>query len=179
MAMIGSSCFTSRLLFLFHLLLVGASAFADDDFTFVVPMYSHEFRLGTSNATVVESVNLYPNSTLPGFGNIIVLDNSLRVGDDPNSTVIGRFQGVLVFADMSINSSLSAGNLVFTGGEYNGSSIAFFGVFQSFAGSVRSIIGGTGRFGLATGYLVNEPIVYTSPTTLYSLWTAYVKLPPR
>lgn len=174
--------FSSSYRLLILLLFVGATAssFAGDDyFTYVVPFYSHERSLGATNATVVESVDLHRDTPRSlGFGNIIVLDNPLRVSADPNSTLIGRFQGIVVFADMSINSTLSAGNLVFDGGEYNGSSLAFFGVFQTGTGSVRSIIGGSGRFGMATGYLVNEPIVYTSPATLYSLWTAYVKIPP-
>ncbi|XP_074563706.1 dirigent protein 2-like [Curcuma longa] len=172
--------FSSSYDVLILLLFVGATvASAGDDFTYVVPFYSHERSLGSTNPTVVQPVDLQPDSPRPGFGNIIVLDNPLRVSADPNSTLIGRFQGIIVFADMSINSTFSAGNLVFTGGEYNGSSLAFFGVFQTGTGSVRSIIGGTGRFGMATGYLVNDPIVYNSPTTLYSLWTAYVKIPAK
>ncbi|XP_074563707.1 dirigent protein 2-like [Curcuma longa] len=172
--------FSSGYNLLILLLFVGAAvAFTGDDFTYVVPFYAHERSLGATNATIVQSVNLNPESPRPGFGNIIVVDNYLRVSADPNSTLIGRFQGIVVLDDMSINSTLTAGNLVFIGGEYNGSSLAVFGVFQSWTGSVRSIVGGTGRFGMATGYLVNEPIIYNSPTTLYSLWTAYVKIPAR
>ncbi|XP_074563708.1 dirigent protein 22-like [Curcuma longa] len=172
--------FSSSYNLLILLLFVGATvAFAGDDFTYVVPFYAHERSLGATNATVVESVDLQPDSPRPGFGNIIVVDDPLRVSADPNSTLIGRFQGILVFADMSINSTFSAGNLVFIGGEYNGSSLAFLGVFQTATRSVRSIIGGTGRFSMAAGYLVNEPPIFSSPTTLYSFWTAYVKIPAK
>ncbi|XP_042400590.1 dirigent protein 2-like [Zingiber officinale] len=88
--------------------------------------YFLERVAGSPNATGVVSVNLHPESPAGGFGNIGVINNILLEEPEPSSSVIGRAQGLTVFSDLAGLSITTALNLVFTAGEYNGSSLAMF-----------------------------------------------------
>ncbi|XP_042420919.1 dirigent protein 1-like [Zingiber officinale] len=120
--------------------------------------YNHERILGSGpDATVVYAVERTSSTSGAGFGNVIVYDNLLRAGVEPDSPIIGRNQGMGVGSSLAENSGLTNFQLVFTAGKYNGSSLALQGLFPvAPLGTVfeRAITGGTGKFRLARGYLL-------------------------
>ncbi|KAG6499295.1 dirigent protein 2-like [Zingiber officinale] len=119
--------------------------------------YNHERVLGSGpNATVVYAVERRGSTSGAGFGNLIVYDNLLRQGVEPDSPIVGRNQGMGVGSSVAENSGLTILQLVFTAGEYNGSSIAVQGLVPVAPLQTlfeRAITGGTGRFRNARGYL--------------------------
>ncbi|KAJ3696718.1 hypothetical protein LUZ61_000423 [Rhynchospora tenuis] len=111
-------------------------------------------------------VHLLPNRTevlvaksdipVPGsfynFGSIVVLDNLITEGPENTSYPLGKTQGV-----MSVMNSLTvvwAANIVFTSGQYNGSSLAILGP-DDITQPIRelAIVGGSGYFRMAQGYI--------------------------
>ncbi|KAJ1690677.1 hypothetical protein LUZ63_014832 [Rhynchospora breviuscula] len=111
-------------------------------------------------------VHMLPNKTevlvaksdipVPGsfynFGSVIVLDNLITEGPENTSYPLGKTQGV-----MSVMNSLTvtwAANIVFTAGQYNGSSLAILGT-DDITQPIRelAIAGGSGYFRMAQGYI--------------------------
>ncbi|RRT65121.1 hypothetical protein B296_00010815 [Ensete ventricosum] len=135
------------------------AASADDKFTHL-HFYFHEKDSGP-NATLVTAVEPPKNSTT-SFGSIVVYDNVLRERDDPASALIGRAQGIGAITALDGGSGLAAMNLVFTAGEYNGSTLALLGRFVAGAVSERGIVGGSGRFRLARGYSLSKVVSSTT-----------------
>lgn len=122
-----------------------AEAAADDKFLHI-HCYSHD------NEPVL-SVNLHRNDS---FGNILVFDNVLREGIDPGSPALARPQGMGVFSDLTGAYIFTTYTVTFTAGEFNGSSFNVFGLTSTTGVSDRSIVGGTGRFRGARGYVLTE-----------------------
>uniref|UniRef100_A0A0D9WUM9 Dirigent protein n=1 Tax=Leersia perrieri TaxID=77586 RepID=A0A0D9WUM9_9ORYZ len=92
-----------------------------------------------------------------GFGDTTVIDDALTETSSPTSTELGRAQGFYMVASQS-SSSLTLMvciNLYFTSGDNNGSTIAVMGHDDAMA-AVRelSVVGGTGKFRMATGYVL-------------------------
>ncbi|KAG6519721.1 dirigent protein 1-like [Zingiber officinale] len=139
--------------------------------------YNHERVLGSGpDATVVYAVERRTSTSGAGFGNVIVYDNLLRESVDPDSPIIGRNQGMGVGSSTAEDSGLTNFQLVFTAGEYDGSSLAVQGLFPvAPLGTLfeRAITGGTGRFRSAGGYLLTREIRSTN-TTLTAQLDAYV-----
>lgn len=134
-------------------------------------LYLHEINIGVPNSTMVDSVDRgSPN----GFGDVFVYDNVFRAGVDPSSALLGREQGLGVGSNMAAFSGLTALEFIFTAGEYNGSSFAVFGRVTVGAPSDRTIIGGTGRFRMARGYILGCVAAATNTTTVWEL-DAYIK----
>ncbi|CAD5189522.1 unnamed protein product [Musa acuminata subsp. burmannicoides] len=160
------------------LLLSAAIAFVDgssvdpsgEKFTHV-HFYFHETRSGP-NTTVANYKNL---TSTPSFAYIGVFDNYLREGTDPSSTLLGRAQGVGVFAMPEGRSGLlTATEFVFTAGKYNGSTLTMMGMYAA-AGEVdRSIIGGSGRFRMARGYSLSK-VISIDDLRLVAKFDLYVK----
>ncbi|KAG6534951.1 hypothetical protein ZIOFF_008865 [Zingiber officinale] len=140
--------------------------------------FQHERILGTPNATVVLSVNADNSGLATGFGNIVAYDNALRETTDLRAPIIGHSQGLGIGSDRSGASGFTVFSMVFTGGKYNGSSLDIQGIFISQplleTVSERAIVGGTGRFRGARGYLLSKEIVLT-PETLTGQLDAYIK----
>ncbi|EEF47713.1 dirigent protein 22 [Ricinus communis] len=88
------------------------------------------------------------------FGSIFVIDNPLTVSPDPNSTVVGRAQGIYAMSsqqkEFSLLMTLTYG---FITGPYNGSTFSVVGR-NPVMSEVREmpVVGGTGIFRLARGY---------------------------
>ncbi|KAG6539265.1 hypothetical protein ZIOFF_004427 [Zingiber officinale] len=139
--------------------------------------YNHERILGSGpDATVVYAVERTSSTSGAGFGNVIVYDNLLRAGVEPDSPIIGRNQGMGVGSSLAENSGLTNFQLVFTAGKYNGSSLSLQGLFPvAPLGTVfeRTITGGTGKFRLARGYLLTTE-VHATNTTLTGQLDAYI-----
>ncbi|KAL3636971.1 hypothetical protein CASFOL_019270 [Castilleja foliolosa] len=86
------------------------------------------------------------------FGLVCVVDDPLTVDPNPSSEMVGRAQGTVAYADLNEEAIHVSLTFVFTGGEYNGSSLTMVGrnalsnVFRR-----MPIVGGTGAFELAQG----------------------------
>ncbi|XAR72725.1 hypothetical protein NMG60_11019461 [Bertholletia excelsa] len=86
------------------------------------------------------------------FGALYVMDDPLTVGPEPNSTLVGRAQGIYASADQEERGLLMTLNLAFTSGKFKGSSLSVLGR-NSGLNNYREmpIIGGSGVFRLARG----------------------------
>ncbi|XP_042516860.1 dirigent protein 23-like [Macadamia integrifolia] len=126
-----------------------------------IQFYMHDV-VGGSNPTAVRVASRSANVTglessdpiAAMFGSTFVMDNPLTVTPDPNSTLIGRAQGIYAMAsqkdEFSLLMTLTYG---FTTGQYNGSSFSVIGR-NPVMRKVREmpIVGGTGIFRFARGY---------------------------
>ncbi|XP_078172953.1 dirigent protein 11-like [Carex rostrata] len=132
--------------------------------------YFHEILSGP-DATVMTVVKA-PNTDSFTFGAIAVIDDMLREGQDENSTLIGRAQGIVgvVGRDESLETVL---NFIFTEEKYNGSTLAVYGRIMRDAAIERAVIGGTGMFRLAKGYSLAKPVL-TYATKLVYEFDVYV-----
>ncbi|XVE67125.1 hypothetical protein DITRI_Ditri08aG0135500 [Diplodiscus trichospermus] len=85
------------------------------------------------------------------FGLIFVMDDPLTERMNPTSKELGRAQGLYAFSGRDELSLLMAFNLVFTSGEYNGSTLTVLGRNPAVPHREMPIIGGSGVFRLARG----------------------------
>ncbi|XP_055961145.1 dirigent protein 23-like isoform X2 [Mercurialis annua] len=95
-----------------------------------------------------------PDPIAASFGSIFVIDNPLTVSPEPNSTVVGRAQGIYAMSSQKDEFSLLMTlTYVFITGRYNGSTFSVVGR-NPVMSEVREmpVIGGTGIFRLAQGY---------------------------
>ncbi|KAL5707758.1 hypothetical protein ACHQM5_018620 [Ranunculus cassubicifolius] len=140
-------------------------------------VYDHNSRIGTPTGFVITPA---PNTTgVPSntaFGALTLVDNPLTSGLDLNTTHVGRIQGLMASAGKDKIALYSAFNIAFTIGKYKGSTISIHGR-NNIKASVREfpIIGGSGRFRLATGYAELRTVLY-NPATNDALiqYTLYV-----
>ncbi|KAA8542589.1 hypothetical protein F0562_023741 [Nyssa sinensis] len=123
-----------------------------------IQFYMHDI-VGGPNATAVRvagrSSNFSGSDPIAAvFGSIYVMDNPLTTTPRPNSTVIGRAQGIYAMSsqqgEFSLLMTLTYG---FISGPYNGSSFSVVGR-NPVMKEVREmpVVGGTGLFRLARGY---------------------------
>ncbi|KAJ4810825.1 Dirigent protein [Rhynchospora pubera] len=132
--------------------------------------YFHEkYRGENATSNVVATLNR-PNST---FGNIVVFDNPLRAGPESNSKLIGRAQGTAFRSSFSEESALAAITLLFSEGEFNGSSISLIGLVDGSGSADRTVVGGSGHFRMAKGYVLTK-IVNSTAVSLMAQYDAYI-----
>ncbi|KAF3329307.1 dirigent protein 2-like protein [Carex littledalei] len=132
--------------------------------------YFHEkYRGENATSNVVATLNR-PNST---FGNIVVFDNPLRAGPESNSTPIGRAQGTAFRSAFAEESAMAAITLLFNEGEFNGSSISVIGLVDGSGSADRTVVGGSGRFRMAKGYVLTK-IVNSTAASLVAQYDAYI-----
>ncbi|KAI3683655.1 hypothetical protein L1987_84167 [Smallanthus sonchifolius] len=98
------------------------------------------------------------------FGDVVVIDDPLTVGPEPNSKIVGRAQGIYAGASLSEIRLLMTLNYVFVEGKYNGSTLSILGSNPVFS-KVREmpIVGGSGLFRFACGYALAK--TYSFNTT--------------
>ncbi|CAI0445166.1 unnamed protein product, partial [Linum tenue] len=111
--------------------------------------------LNPSAIKVAESRDTWKSLTL--FGSLMMANDPLTEGPDPNSKLVGWAQGLYGSAsqhDIGLIMALSFG---FVDGDYSRSSVSVLGR-NSAASRVRemSVVGGTRVFRLARGYAVAE-----------------------
>ncbi|CAN6283133.1 unnamed protein product [Urochloa humidicola] len=165
--------FHRAMLLLFCILICSSKATAAGEAPTHLHFYFHEnFSSGPNGTTVTVAA---PRSNGSVFGGMFAVDDMLREGADPASRLLGRAQGLTVGASLSNAALLTALDLVFTEGPYNGSSLALFG--RALLGTVieRPIIGGTGAFRMARGYTLSKMITSPDPNSLLILeYDAYI-----
>lgn len=131
-----------------------------------IHLYMHEITGDGPDATIVTSVPS-PVGPSASFGSLKVMDNELRSGPDRESSeLVGRFQALMTGAGLQPNSGyLTTVTFLFTAGEYSGSMLSVQGTAPSFSDSLleRAIVGGTGRFRLARGYLLSKTVSNPTP----------------
>ncbi|KAF3337767.1 dirigent protein 21-like protein [Carex littledalei] len=116
--------------------------------------YQHKTVSGSNPSAVKVVKGPIPLPVGPySFGDIVVVDDPLTKGPDPNSPLLGRAQGL--YTVMNSPTVEWVFNIVLTCGEYNGSSIAIMGR-DEIPLPVRelSVVGGTGAFRMARGYVL-------------------------
>nr|XP_043639751.1 dirigent protein 4-like [Erigeron canadensis] len=104
---------------------------------------------------VVQEGNIGP------FGAVYVFDDPLTVGPDPKSEVIGNGRGM--YASVSRGSDptlLFNGDLEFTSGEFNGSSVSLFSRDPIFGVKEVAVVGGRGKFRMAKGFALLNTIFF-------------------
>ncbi|XP_066305720.1 dirigent protein 1-like [Miscanthus floridulus] len=130
-----------------------------------IHLYVHETYTGANaTATAVLQSPLGANSS---FGSMGVVDDEIRVGPDRSSQLVGRYQGVFFGTSLELGKGyLTSITLVFTAGEYGGSTLSVQGPLLGFTGTIeRAVVGGTGKFRLARGYMLFKMISKPTPET--------------
>ncbi|KAL6856262.1 hypothetical protein ACP4OV_019064 [Aristida adscensionis] len=169
---------SSRMLPLFLLLLLASSAPAalaagngggggdQDDGLTHIHLYVHETFAG-ANATAA-AVAASPLGANSSFGAVGVADDELRAGRERSSELLGRYQAVIVGTSRRAGAGyLTSITLVFTAGEYGGSTLSVEGPVLDFAGTIeRAVVGGTGRFRMARGYSLTKILGNPTPETV-------------
>jgi hypothetical protein len=89
------------------------------------------------------------------FGDTTVIDDPVTATSSPTSAELGRMQGIYMLASQSGAALLVCANLLLTSGAHNGSTLAVMGRDDT-GQDVReiSVVGGTGTFRMATGYVL-------------------------
>lgn len=120
-------------------------------------IYIHaDFKTDSDNQTVYQVATAKITSqSSSNFGRILVIDNPLTTGPDPGSKFLGRYEGTNAYSDFNEAAANMNMNIIFSGGEYDGSTISILGR-QPVNDKVRvlSVIGGTRVFRLAKGVLL-------------------------
>ncbi|GJN31721.1 hypothetical protein PR202_gb20155 [Eleusine coracana subsp. coracana] len=160
---------------------VAAAADGSDGGMTHLHLYMHETFMG-ANATAI-TVSGSPLGGNSSFGSVGALDDELREGSDAASQYLGRAEGTLVQADLGSPSAwCTVLNLVFTEGDYGGSTLLINGradLGNNGKDAVvveRAVVGGTGRFRWARGYSLMTKVGNPTPSTVVFEMDLYVKM---
>nr|XP_043608853.1 dirigent protein 22-like [Erigeron canadensis] len=127
--------------------------------------YLHDLLSGSSPTAMRVAQSNITDTSPTNFGFIAMADDKLTSGPEPNSTVVGQAQGIYGSACLSEAGLLMTMNLVFTGADYNGSTLSLLGrnaVFHPYR--EMPIVGGSGVFRMAKG-------IATAKTYYFNLTT--------
>ncbi|XP_057482936.1 dirigent protein 22-like [Actinidia eriantha] len=116
-------------------------------------LYWHDILSGPK-PTAVRVVQPPSNTSTTFFGFIAMIDDPLTIGPALSSKLVGRAQGLYTSASQQGVGLLMVMNFAFLEGKYNGSTITVLGRNMVFS-KLRemSVIGGTGLFRFARGYV--------------------------
>ncbi|KAJ1255853.1 hypothetical protein BS78_K148000, partial [Paspalum vaginatum] len=128
-----------------------------------IHLYVHETYTGP-NATAAAVLQSPLGANTSSFGSMGVVDDEIRAGPDRSSALLGRYQGVFFGTSVELGKGyLSSITLLFTDA---GSSLSVQGPILGFTGTIdRAVVGGTGRFRLAQGYMLFKMISKPTPET--------------
>ncbi|KAG1360956.1 Dirigent protein 23 [Cocos nucifera] len=114
--------------------------------------YFHDIVSGKHPTAVRVAQAANSDRSPTAFGVVVMADDPLTEGPDPNSRLVGRAQGLYGSAGQEELGLIMAMNYRFTDGKYNGSSFSLNGLNRALD-PVRemAIVGGTGVFRLARG----------------------------
>ncbi|MED6127667.1 hypothetical protein PIB30_090185 [Stylosanthes scabra] len=115
--------------------------------------YFHDIVSGQNPTAVRVAQAPMTNKSPTAFGVVMMADDLLTVGPEPNSKLVGKAQGIYASASQDELGLLMVLNFAFMEGKYNGSTMSLLGRNAIFFG-VRemSIVGGSGFFRFARGY---------------------------
>ncbi|XP_062197775.1 dirigent protein 1-like [Phragmites australis] len=104
------------------------------------------------------------------FGDTIVIDDVLTEAASPSSSAVGRAQGHYMWASTGNPELLVTMNVVLTSGPYAGSSVTVVGR-DDIGAPVRelSVVGGTGQFRMARGYVLWKTVSLDHPNAVLEL----------
>lgn len=147
----------------------------NDDGTTHLHFFMHDIVAG-SNPTAVQVVKgpaaTGSTSIVPGlaFGDTSVIDDALTETSSPTSAAVGRAQGFYMVSSQSGIVLMVCANLLLTSGDYNGSTLAVVGR-DDVAADVRelSVVGGTGKFRMASGYVLWKTTSMSGPDATIEL----------
>ncbi|KAK7390280.1 hypothetical protein VNO78_25582 [Psophocarpus tetragonolobus] len=139
--------------------------------------FFHETFSGSDPTTVFVVPSLPQYNSSSSFGAIGVMDNTLTVGPEPTSKVVGRVEALAAAASKTEFNLLIFFNFILTEGKYNGSTITVLGRNRTNL-KVREIpvVGGTGKFRFATGYAETNTIFFdpqTRSTIEYNIYVSH------
>ncbi|KAJ0792660.1 putative dirigent protein [Helianthus annuus] len=115
--------------------------------------YFHDIVTAGHPTSVKVASSPTTNTTRSLFGLVMMTDDPLTVGPEPDSKLVGRAQGLYASADLKELGLLMVLNYCFMEGKYNGSTLSILGrnaVFNPMR--EMPIVGGTGLFRFARGY---------------------------
>lgn len=127
------------------------------------------------NKTVYTVAKSELTDSLPSqFGRLLVLDNLITAGPEPDSKKVGRMQGIVGLSNLHELSLAMLLNVVFTEGKYDGSTLSILGR-NPLTEKVRevSIVGGTGVFRMARGYVITSTHSFDGSLGVYE-YTVFV-----
>ncbi|KAG5071115.1 hypothetical protein AAZX31_03G041600 [Glycine max] len=127
--------------------------------------YWHEVFSG-ENPTSVRIIPALPKyNTTTTFGSVGIFDNALTVGPEVYSKVVGKAEGLFASTSQTQLDLLLIFNFALTQGKYNGSTITFTGR-SPLSEKVRElpIVGGSGVFKFATGYIESRTLSFDPQT---------------
>ncbi|KAL4187927.1 hypothetical protein AMTRI_Chr09g41570 [Amborella trichopoda] len=129
-----------------------------------IEFYMHDLLVAEKPTAVIVAEANTTKSSPTLFGQVVVVDDPLTEGPELTSQVIGKAQGLYAPSSQSEISLFEAVNFVFTEGKFNGSTLTVMGR-NPILHTVRelSIIGGSGTFRLAHGYILKQ--TYSLDTT--------------
>ncbi|KAL2337669.1 hypothetical protein Fmac_012115 [Flemingia macrophylla] len=138
--------------------------------------YFHERFTGSNVTTVMVVPPLPKYNATSNFGGMGVTDNALTLGPDPASKVVGRIEGLFAATSQTEFNIVQVVNFALTEGKYNGSSIAVLGR-NRLSQKVRElpVVGGTGLFKFATGYVETTTLYLDSnrSTIEYNIYVSH------
>ncbi|XP_057796407.1 dirigent protein 1-like [Salvia miltiorrhiza] len=116
--------------------------------------HAHDIA-GGPNGTVYEIARAsITTDDLFSFGRVQVFDGVMTEGPNRSSAVLGKVQGILTSADMKTTAMAMSFNVVFTTGEFNGSTVSVAGRNPVLEPLRRlAVVGGTGAFRFTRGYI--------------------------
>lgn len=132
---------------------------AADDATTHLSFYMHDIQSG-ANPTAVKVIKGPGAVSAPAlgmsFGDTTVMDNPLTSSPSSSASALGQMQGFYMLSSQSGAGALTVcANLLLTSGEHNGSTVTVLGRDDT-GEAVRElpVVGGTGSFRMATGYVL-------------------------
>ncbi|MBA0705140.1 hypothetical protein Golax_017350 [Gossypium laxum] len=114
--------------------------------------FFHDRFAGKHNRTAVRVAHGPDTDKSPtSFGLVFIMDDPLTERMNPTSKELGRAQGLYAFSGQDELSLLMSFNLVFTTGEFNGSTLTVLGRNPAVPHREMPIVGGSGVFRMARG----------------------------
>ncbi|KAL4194678.1 hypothetical protein AMTRI_Chr05g60660 [Amborella trichopoda] len=127
--------------------------------------YFHDVLSGRNPSAIQVARADTTSKFLTLFGAVYMIDDPLTEGPDPKSKLFGRAQGFYASASQTDLGLLMAMNFAFVEGKYKGSTLTILGR-NPVLNPVREmpIIGGSGLFRLARGYVLAKTHLFDLKT---------------
>ncbi|GAA0143971.1 transporter [Lithospermum erythrorhizon] len=115
--------------------------------------YVHDYLTGHDASALTVAGKDGATTSILQFGTLLVVDDKVTEGPDPNSKEIGRAQGMYLNSQLDGKGLHMVFSVIFTQGEYKGSTLEIQGA-DLFAMKERefSVVSGTGYFRFVRGY---------------------------